>query len=64
MSGRKGEHRWQRAIETKPIEAMRDLSQEDEREAQADEFNLNYVALDGNIGCRSLELVLRWGRWT
>ncbi len=35
----------------KPIEAMRDLSQEDEREAQADEFNLNYVALDGNIGC-------------
>ena len=35
----------------KPIEAMRDLSQEDGREAQADEFNLNYVALDGNIGC-------------
>ena len=35
----------------KPIEAMRDLSQEDAREAQADEFNLNYVALDGNIGC-------------
>ena len=35
----------------KAIEAMRDLSQEDEREAQADEFNLNYVALDGNIGC-------------
>ena len=35
----------------KSIEAMRDLSQEDEREAQADEFNLNYVALDGNIGC-------------
>ena len=35
----------------KPIEAMRDLSQEDEREAQADEFSLNYVALDGNIGC-------------
>ena len=35
----------------KPIEAMRDLSQEDEREAQADKFNLNYVALDGNIGC-------------
>jgi succinyl-CoA synthetase beta subunit len=35
----------------KPIEEMRDLSQEDEREAQADEFKLNYVALDGNIGC-------------
>ena len=34
-----------------PIQAMRDMSQEDEREAQADEYNLNYVALDGNIGC-------------
>jgi succinyl-CoA synthetase beta subunit len=30
---------------------MNDPSQEDEREAQAAEFNLNYVALDGNIGC-------------
>ena len=30
---------------------MDDPSQEDEREAQAAEFNLNYVALDGNIGC-------------
>ncbi len=30
---------------------MRDPSQEDEREAQADAFNLNYVALEGNIGC-------------
>ena len=31
--------------------ALRDASQEDEREARADEFGLNYVALDGNIGC-------------
>lgn len=30
---------------------MRDLSQEDERESQAAEHELNYVALDGNIGC-------------
>ena len=30
---------------------LRDISQEDEREAQAAEFELNYVALDGNIGC-------------
>jgi succinyl-CoA synthetase beta subunit len=29
---------------------MNDPSQEDEREAQAAEFGLNYVALDGNIG--------------
>ncbi|MEM7098325.1 MAG: ADP-forming succinate--CoA ligase subunit beta [Pseudomonadota bacterium] len=30
---------------------MNDPSQEDAREAQAAEFNLNYVALDGSIGC-------------
>ena len=35
----------------KRIGEMRDHSQEDERENQASEFNLNYVALDGNIGC-------------
>ena len=33
------------------VAALRDPSQEDEREARADEFGLNYVALDGNIGC-------------
>ncbi|HEB94817.1 MAG TPA: ADP-forming succinate--CoA ligase subunit beta, partial [Sedimenticola thiotaurini] len=31
--------------------AMRDLSQEDEREAAAKEHDLNYITLDGNIGC-------------
>lgn len=30
---------------------LRDPSQEDAREVQAAEFGLNYVALDGNIGC-------------
>lgn len=30
---------------------MHDPSQEDAREAQAAEWELNYVALDGNIGC-------------
>ena len=33
------------------VATLRDPTQEDEREAQADEFGLNYVALDGNIGC-------------
>lgn len=33
------------------LQAMRDPSQEDEREAHASEWELNYVALDGNIGC-------------
>ena len=35
----------------KKLAEMHDPSQEDEREAQAAEFDLNYVALDGNIGC-------------
>ena len=30
---------------------MNDPSQEDAREAEAAEWDLNYVALDGNIGC-------------
>ena len=30
---------------------LTDPSQDDEREAQAAEYDLNYVALDGNIGC-------------
>ena len=33
------------------LAALRDPTQEDEREAEAAEFGLNYVALDGNIGC-------------
>jgi succinyl-CoA synthetase beta subunit len=31
--------------------AMHDPSQEDKREAHAASFELNYVALDGNVGC-------------
>lgn len=33
------------------LRAMHDPSQEDEREAHAAQWELNYVALDGNIGC-------------
>ena len=33
------------------LKAMHDPSQEDAREAHAAEWELNYVALDGNIGC-------------
>ena len=35
----------------KKLAAMRDVSQEDERENEASEYGLNYIALDGNIGC-------------
>jgi succinyl-CoA synthetase beta subunit len=33
------------------LAAQRDKSQENERELKASEFELNYVALEGNIGC-------------
>jgi succinyl-CoA synthetase beta subunit len=33
------------------LRAMHDPSQDDEREANAAQWELNYVALDGNIGC-------------
>jgi succinyl-CoA synthetase beta subunit len=33
------------------IRGMRDTSQEDERENRARDWELNYIALDGNIGC-------------
>ncbi|WGE76342.1 ADP-forming succinate--CoA ligase subunit beta [Actinobacillus equuli] len=33
------------------LKALQDPSQEDSREAEAAKWDLNYVALDGNIGC-------------
>ena len=35
----------------KEILALRDLSEEDPAEVKASEFDLNYIKLDGNIGC-------------
>ena len=35
----------------KDIVAMRDAAEEDPRELEAKEYDLSYVALDGNIGC-------------
>ncbi len=32
-------------------EAMRDLNEEDPSEVEASKFNLNFVKLDGNVGC-------------
>ena len=33
------------------IQALRDLSEEDAKETEASKFDLNYIALDGTIGC-------------
>jgi len=33
------------------VHAMRDFSMEDPREVEASKYNLNYIGLDGNIGC-------------
>ena len=35
----------------KEIFQLRDRTQEDKREVAAAEWNLNYIGLDGNIGC-------------
>ena len=35
----------------KDVLALRDLSEEDESEVRASEFDLNYIKLDGTIGC-------------
>jgi len=33
------------------LEAMRDINEEDPTEVEAGKFNLNFVKLDGNVGC-------------
>ena len=35
----------------KEIFAKRDVTQEDEREVRASQFGLNYIGLEGSIGC-------------
>ncbi len=35
----------------KDIESLRDFDEEDLREVEASKFGLNYIGLDGNIGC-------------
>lgn len=39
------------AFRNKEIHAKRDTSQEDPREVEASKYDLNYIGLDGNIGC-------------
>lgn len=39
------------AFRQKEIFAMRDFSQEDEREVAAAKYDLNFIGLDGSIGC-------------
>jgi len=33
------------------LEALRDISEEDATEVEAGKYNLNFVKLDGNVGC-------------
>jgi succinyl-CoA synthetase beta subunit len=35
----------------KDLAALRDINEEDPREVEASKFELNYIGLDGNIGC-------------
>lgn len=42
----------------KEIFALKDWSQEDERDRRAADANLNYIGLDGTIGCLGLDCIL------
>ena len=39
------------AFRQKEIFALRDYTQEDQREVAASKFDLNFIGLDGSIGC-------------
>ena len=45
-------------------EAMRDKTEEDPTEVEADEIGLNYVKLDGNVGCMVNGAGLAMATWT
>ena len=47
----------------KDLLALQDLTQNDAREAEAEKFQLNYVALEGDIGCMVNGLGLQWEPW-
>lgn len=46
----------------KDLFAQRDLSMEDARDVAAEDAGLNYIGLDGNIGCLGESSGL-WGLW-
>ena len=43
--------RFKCALPSKDITPMRDLAEEDPTEVEAGNYNLNYIKLDGNVGC-------------
>ena len=45
----------------KDIFAQEDTSESDYREVQASNNNLNYIGMDGNIGCLGMGVVRGWG---
>jgi len=46
------------------LTAMRDIRQEDETEVRASQYDLNYVTMDGNIGCMVNGAGLAMATWT
>jgi succinyl-CoA synthetase beta subunit len=45
------------------LAALRDEAEEDPKELEAQKFDLNYVALDGAIGCMVMAQAWPWQRW-
>ena len=42
---------------------LRDKNEEDPTELEADEYGLNFVKLDGNVGCMVNGAGLLWQQW-
>ena len=38
-------------FKNKDLETLRDITEEDPKELEASKFDLNYISLDGEIGC-------------
>ena len=47
----------------KDVFALRDFTQEDSRETAAAKHHLNYIGLDGHIGCLGTQKKLQQGIW-
>jgi succinyl-CoA synthetase beta subunit len=48
---RQSELRRQRALPASRLVELRDITEEDDKEIEASKYDLNYIALDGSIGC-------------
>jgi len=46
------------------LKELRDITEEDPLEVEASKYSLNYIKLEGNVGCMVNGAGLPWRRWT